>query len=79
MLPYRVYQAQVEAIRRLEKEAPCIFVGCCANEVLKDEENVLRVFIYASDMEERIERISSCLLYTSFPCFRWSFPMGSVL
>lgn len=58
MLPYRVYQAQVEAIRRLEKEAPCIFVGCCANEVLKDEENVLRVFIYASDMEERIERIS---------------------
>ena len=42
----------------MEKEAPCIFVGCCANEVLKDENNVLRVFIYASDMEERIERVS---------------------
>lgn len=57
MLPYKVYQAQVEAIRRLEKEGPCVFVGCCSNEVLKEEENVLRVFIYASDMEDRIERI----------------------
>lgn len=57
MLPYRLYRAQSDAMKRLVKEGPCIFVGRCADQILKEEQNLLRVFIYTSDMEERINRI----------------------
>ena len=56
MLPYRIYQAQSETIRRLAMEGPCIFIGRCAGEILKGSERCLNVFIYASDMTERRER-----------------------
>ncbi|MDC7290979.1 cytidylate kinase-like family protein [Blautia schinkii] len=57
MLPYKLYQAQMDAMKRLVEEGPCIFVGRCADQILKDECDLLRVFIYASSMEERISRI----------------------
>lgn len=57
MLPYKLYQAQTEAMKRLVEEGPCILVGRCADQVLKEEKELLRVFIYASSMEERINRI----------------------
>lgn len=56
LMPYKVYQAQKETILKLSKEGPCIFVGRCADQILRDNPNVLKVFIYASSMEERIER-----------------------
>lgn len=56
MLPYRIYQAQAETIRRLILEGPCIFIGRCAGEVLKDKRRSLHVFIYASSMADRRER-----------------------
>lgn len=58
MLPYRIYQAQAETIRRLSLEGPCIFIGRCAGEVLKDKRRSLNVFIYASSMADRRERAS---------------------
>lgn len=57
MLPYRLYQAQMDTMKRLAQEGPCIIVGRCADQILKDEAELLRVFIYASDMEQRINRI----------------------
>lgn len=57
MLPYRLYQAQMSTMKRLVQEGPCIIVGRCADRILKDQEDLLRVFIYASDMEQRINRI----------------------
>ena len=57
MLPYKLYQAQCDSMKRLSQEGPCVFVGRCADQILKDECELLRVFIYASDMEERISRI----------------------
>lgn len=57
MLPYKLYQAQSDAMKRLVQEGPCIIVGRCADQILKEEKDLLRVFIYASDMEERINRI----------------------
>lgn len=57
MLPYRLYQAQMDTMKRLAQEGPCIIVGRCADQILKEETDLLRVFIYASDMEQRINRI----------------------
>ena len=56
MMPYRIYQAQAETIRRLSMEGPCIFIGRCAGEVLRGKCRSLNVFIYASSMAERKER-----------------------
>ena len=56
-LPYKMYQAQRDAMKRLAQEGPCIFVGRCADQILKDDNQLLRVYIYASDMEDRIKRI----------------------
>ena len=53
MLPYRIYQAQAETIRRLSMEGPCIFIGRCAGEILKEKRRSLNVFIYASSMAEK--------------------------
>lgn len=57
MLPYRLYQAQMSTMKRLVQEGSCIIVGRCADRILKDQKDLLRVFIYASDMEQRINRI----------------------
>ena len=44
-------------MKRLAQEGPCVFVGRCADQILKDDNQLLRVYIYASDMEDRIKRI----------------------
>ena len=53
----RLFEAQSELIRRLAQRGPGIFVGRCADQILKDDNQLLRVYIYASDMEDRIKRI----------------------
>ena len=52
-----LYAIGVETVKRLAQEGPCIFVGRCADQILKDDNQLLRVYIYASDMEDRIKRI----------------------
>lgn len=39
----------------LASQGPCVIVGRCANYILKDKANLLRVFIHA-DMESRAKR-----------------------
>ncbi len=55
-LNHRIFLAQFDTIRRIASEGPCVIVGRCADYVLRDQENVLNVFIKA-DREERIRRI----------------------
>lgn len=57
MMPSSVVIAadQTNYIREKAKEGPCIFVGRCADSVLKDRKDVLNVFVY-SDRESRIKR-----------------------
>ena len=55
-LNHRIFLAQFDTIRRIAAEGPCVIVGRCADYVLRDQENVLNVFIKA-DREERIRRI----------------------
>ena len=57
-LNHRIFLAQFDTIRRIASQGPCVFVGRCADYVLRDQENVLNVFIKA-DREERIRRIVS--------------------
>ena len=52
----RVFQAQAEIIRKIADKESCIFVGRCANSILKDYNNVLSVFIH-TDINRRIDRV----------------------
>ncbi len=51
-----LFQFQSDAIRKAASEGSCVFVGRCADYVLRDMPNVLSVFITAS-MRYRVEQI----------------------
>lgn len=53
----KVYIGQSNVIKKLADKGSCVFVGRCAQTVLKDYENVIRVFICAP-MSQRIDRVS---------------------
>ena len=48
--------AQEKVIKRIAENGSCVIVGRAADYVLKDEEDVLRVFVYAPE-EFRVGRI----------------------
>ena len=50
-----LYESEAQAIRKLA-EQPCIILGRCASDILKDRLNVLNIFVCA-DKEHRIQRI----------------------
>ena len=58
LLPYKLYQAQSDTIVRLAEEGPCVFVGRCAEHILRQHhyDDLLNVFIYASSMDQRRQR-----------------------
>ena len=51
-----LFQFQSDAIKKAAKEGSCVFVGRCADYVLRDFPNTVNVFITAS-MEYRIDQI----------------------
>lgn len=51
-----LFQFQSDAIRKAAENGSCIFVGRCADYVLRDFKNVLNIFITAN-LDERIERV----------------------
>ena len=51
----KVFLAQFEAIKNIAENESCVIVGRCADYVLKDNENVVTVFICAPQ-EEKINR-----------------------
>ena len=55
-LNQRIFMAQFETIARIAAQGPCVIVGRCANYVLKNQPNVVSVFIYA-EPAARIQRI----------------------
>ncbi|MRR22854.1 cytidylate kinase-like family protein [bacterium] len=52
-----LFRIQSDVMKKLTAEGSCIFVGRCADYVMKDERNCLNLFVSA-DMEERIRRIA---------------------
>jgi len=53
-----LFQFQSEAIRKAAQEGACVFVGRCADYILRDFPNTVNVFITAS-MAYRIEQIAN--------------------
>ena len=51
-----LFQFQSDAIRQAAEEGSCVFLGRCADYVLRDFPNVVNIFITAS-MRARIDRI----------------------
>lgn len=51
----KLYLLQHKIIKKLASEGPCVIVGRCADYVLRDKKNVLKLFICA-DIDYRIER-----------------------
>ena len=49
------YASEAELIKKLA-ENPCIILGRCASEILKDQVNVFNIYVCA-DKEDRIQRI----------------------
>ncbi len=54
-LGQKVFLAQFETIKKIANQESCVIVGRCADYVLKDNPNVVKVFICAP-MEDKIER-----------------------
>ena len=52
----QLFITQTEIIKKAAEEENCIFVGRCADYVLRNHQNRLSVFVYA-DRESRISRI----------------------
>ena len=46
---------EAEVIKKIIQKESCVIIGRCANFILKENENVVKVFIY-SDMESKISR-----------------------
>lgn len=55
-LDQRVYMATFDTINAIADKGSSVIIGRCADYVLRERENVLRVFLYAS-MEERIKTV----------------------
>jgi len=53
-----LFKIQGDAMRRLAEEGSCIFVGRCADYVLKEHRDILNLFISAST-DDRIRRIAA--------------------
>ncbi len=52
----QLYLAQSNIIRKVAQEGPCVIVGRCADYILRDQEDVVNIFIWAG-MEARKERV----------------------
>ncbi len=53
----KLFILQSEVIREYAAKESCVFIGRCADYVLRDEKNVLRIFIYG-DIDHREKRIT---------------------
>lgn len=53
----KLFLLQSEVIRDRASEGSGVFIGRCADYVLREEENILRLFIYG-DLEHRKERVA---------------------
>jgi len=51
-----IWTEQCRIIREIADQGPCVIVGRCADYVLKQDYDLLRVYIYA-DMDYRADRI----------------------
>lgn len=58
----RVFQAQMKVIRELAQRGSCIFIGRCAGEILRENIDSTRIFVFADDAfrKDRAVRYYGC-------------------
>ena len=54
----KLFILQSEIIKEKAKDESCVIIGRCADYVLRDEEKVLRIFVYG-DLDHRQARIAA--------------------
>lgn len=54
---FELYYELQKTIKSLELQGPSVFIGRSSTEILRDNPRTVRVFIYSSNMDKRIERI----------------------
>ena len=52
-----LFQFQAEAIRKAADEGSCVFVGRCADYILRDYPNTVNIFITA-DLDFRVQQVA---------------------
>ena len=52
----RLFSAEAEIIKKLANKESCVIVGRCADYILKDDPNTIKIFLY-SDQESKINRV----------------------
>ena len=52
-----LYLEESKLIKSISSSS-CVIIGRCADDILKDEKNILKVFIY-SDMDDKIKRVTT--------------------
>lgn len=52
----RAFLKTAKVIEDLAEKENCIIIGRCSNVILKDNKNVLNVFVYSTDMEFKKQR-----------------------
>ena len=50
-ISHKVFLAQFDTVKKIADEGPCVIVGRCADYALSDYDNVLRLFIYANEVD----------------------------
>jgi cytidylate kinase len=53
----KLFILQSEVIKEYAKQESCVIIGRCADYVLRDEENLLRIFVYG-DLDHRQARVA---------------------
>jgi cytidylate kinase len=51
-----IFNMQSDAIRKIHESEDCVFIGRCADYVLRESDRLLNVFI-AADMDDRVARV----------------------
>ncbi len=51
-----LFRLQADLIKKIAQEEPCIIVGRCADYILRDNPNLIKLFLYA-DIESRIRTL----------------------
>lgn len=53
----KIFTMQADTIKKISEEMPAIFIGRCANDILRENKKLVSVFIYANH-EDKVQRIS---------------------
>jgi putative MATE family efflux protein len=51
----KLFEAETRVIKEIAQKESCVIIGRCADYILKDEKNILKVFIY-SDKDDKVNR-----------------------